>query len=262
MDQWWIVILALGLVALSGYVFRRRWLGVVTLRELELEREIAKLRHELEKLREELYESSRRESSALLQVNELRMSVQNLVTELDGVRQAQAQLSQAVHSRRLLLVLGSERRVNVDLAAARAVRRQTGLDFVRVQDATAETIERHLDRARALGRPFDYVHIAAHGDRQGVELGGQLVTWDWLSGVLDGVQVLVVAACESTILADWLGVVPYVVSVSERVENEDAGRFAQAFWMEIGRGVAPAEAYDRALARCPAQMREFVIAHW
>jgi hypothetical protein len=53
-----------------------------------------------------------------------------------------------------------------------------------------------------------------------------------------------------------------VVSVSESVDNEDAGRFSQAFWMEIGRGVAPGEAYDRALARCPAQMREFVIAHW
>jgi hypothetical protein len=263
-DYWWILALAIVLLVVRAQsAFRRRWLGMVTSRELESEKKMAGLRYEIEKLREGLYESSRRESAALLQVNELRMTVQHLMSELDTVRQAQTQLSHVVHSRRrLLLVLGADRRFNVDLAAARAVRAKTGLDFIRVHDATADKIQRHLDRARATGNAIDYMHIASHGNDKGIDLGGQLLTWDWLSGVLDGVQVLVVAACESTILADWLGVVPYVVSVSESVDNEDAGRFSQAFWMEIGRGVAPGEAYDRALARCPAQMREFVIAHW
>lgn len=131
-----------------------------------------------------------------------------------------------------------------------------------MQDATAEKVERHLDRARALGDVFAYVHIATHGNEKGIELGGQLLTWDWLSGVLDGVLVLVIASCESSLVGDWLGVVPYVVTVGETVSNEDAGRFTQAFWMEIGRGAAPSDAYENALSRGAAQMREFVIAHW
>lgn len=68
-----------------------------------------------------------------------------------------------------------------------------------MQDATAEKVERHLDRARALGDVFAYVHIATHGNEKGIELGGQLLTWDWLSGVLDGVLVGVVVMCAVTV---------------------------------------------------------------
>lgn len=259
---WWLVTVAVVVTGLVDCLIRRWRFGTVTPRELELEKQVAALRQEIAGMREQLYESARRESAALLQVSELRETVQNLVLELEGVRQAQTELRVAVNQRRLLLVLGSDERFNIDLAAMRAVRAKTGLEFVRVQNATAEKVERHLDRARALGDVFEYVHIATHGNEKGIELGGQLLTWDWLSGVLDGVQVLVIASCESSLVGDWLGVVPYVVTVGESVSNEDAGRFTQAFWMEIGRGVAPADAYDSALGRCSAQMREFVIAHW
>jgi hypothetical protein len=138
--------------------------------------------------------------------------------------------------KRLLLVLGDDEAFKLDLASMRAVRTKTKLEFVRVQDADKTKIERQLIRARSGGKPFAYVHIAAHGNQQGVMLGGVLVAWDWLSGVLDGVEVLVLAACESSIIGDWLGVVPFVISISEQVGNENAALFAQAFWTEIGRG--------------------------
>lgn len=267
--EWWLLAIAVIVTGLIDYVIRRWRFGLISPRELELERQVAALRQEIANMREQLYESARRESAALRQVSELRETVQNLMIELEGVRQAQTELRVAVERRRLLLVLGDDgstgahgARLHVDLAAMRAVRAKTGLEFVRVQDATPDKIGRHLDRARGMGSAFDYVHISAHGGGSGVVLGGQLVSWEWLSGVLDGVQVAVLASCDSSGIGDWLGVVPYVVSMAEGVGHEDAGRFTQAFWTEIGRGTAPADAFDVALDRCPAYVREFVIAHW
>src|SRR4029450_8503799 len=97
----------------------------------------------------------------------------------------------------------------------------------------------HLARACSHGKPVEFVHLGVHGSEQGLAFKDGVMSWDWLSVALDGVEVLLLAACLSSKVGDWLGVVPHVVSMSEGVENEDAARFAQLFWMEMGRGASP-----------------------
>ncbi|RIK24784.1 MAG: hypothetical protein DCC55_41075, partial [Chloroflexi bacterium] len=82
---WWLVTVAVVVTGLVDYFIRRWRFGMVTPRELELEKQVAALRQEIAGMQEQLYESARRESAALLQVSELRETVQNLMIELESV---------------------------------------------------------------------------------------------------------------------------------------------------------------------------------
>jgi hypothetical protein len=80
--------------------------------------------------------------------------------------------------------------------------------------------------------------------------------------LLDGVEILVIAGCESSEIGDLLGVVPYVVTMSNRVEHKDAAAFTRRWWSAIGRGLEPDEAWSEAIERSPSGMSEYVVRHW
>src|SRR5262245_19467187 len=237
---------------------------LVTNRELQLERHVAALQQEVGQLKEQNFEAIRRESVGLRQIAELQETIRHLSLELDNLRTGHERLRQTVAgpTRRLLVALGPDPRFQIDLAALRAVRSRTGMEFLRLTGVTRELLSSHLDRSRLNGRPFAHVHLGVHGTDEGLAFRDGLVSWNWLSGTLDGIQVLLLASCSSTKVGDWLGVVPWVVSLSEGITLEDGARFTQAFWSEIGNGVEPPLALAAALERSPAQMQEFVIAHW
>jgi hypothetical protein len=163
---------------------------------------------------------------------------------------------------RYLLVAVGDADFDVDLAALRKAQRVAGLSFVRISPTSRGQLERKIERDRALGRPVRWLHLSAHSSRDGVLFADGMGTWDWLSEILAGVEVMVVAGCLSDRAVDLLGVVPYVIAFSEEIENRDATLFAEAFWTAMAQHADVDLAVDIALDRCPPVLREIIERSW
>lgn len=162
----------------------------------------------------------------------------------------------------ILVAIGSDAMLKLDIAAFRAVETETGLGFQRVPKATLAELKYRLDLARSKGRPYDKLHLAVHAVPAGIELGGTLVDSEALSEILRGVKILVIAGCETTHTGAFLGVVPYVVTFSEAVSNNDAAFFCEAFWTQIGKRKKPQEALKIALSLSPSGLSEYIEHSW
>ena len=114
------------------------------------------------------------------------------------------------------------------------VKRLTGLAFHRLPDASADDLD----------------------------LAGGSVDGEWLSERLLGVQVLLLAGCEGDRVGDWLGVVPYVVTLDEAIGHDDAAVLCEHFWTGIGKGEGPGAALAAALSACAPVVGEYVVRHW
>ena len=142
------------------------------------------------------------------------------------------------------------------------MRAATGLCFTRLLNVTRRNFSSALTRERGLGHPIQYIHMALHTSPAGLEFADGPVDGNWLSQHLGGVQILLLASCASADIGDWLGVVPYVISLSEDIPNDDAAALTQHFWHAIGLGQQPDAALDTALAHCPPAVAEYVVRHW
>lgn len=162
----------------------------------------------------------------------------------------------------LLVVVGADAALRVDLAALRSVKAQAGLAFHRLNNATREAVDRYLRRERSNGRGVRWVHMAVHASPEGVLLADGQVNGDWLSERLLGVQVLVLAGCNGDQVGDWLGVVPHVVTLGEEIGHGDAATLTEQFWLQMARGAEPARALEMALERCAPAVSEYVVRHW
>jgi hypothetical protein len=171
-------------------------------------------------------------------------------------------LSERVRHRTLFVFVGCDDALRIDLAALRAVRTATDLNFMRVMNTTRRKFELTLRRERNLSRPIELVHLAVHASEDGIQFVDGLADGNWLSERLGGVRVMLLACCEGDSVGEWLGVVPYVVSLSEQISHEDAATLTQHFWHNIGMKLEPGEALDRALVHCPPAISEYVIRHW
>ena len=58
----------------------------------------------------------------------------------------------------LLVVIGADASLRIDLAALRKVKRQTGLGFHRLTDASTEDLDAYLRRERSCGQPVSLLH--------------------------------------------------------------------------------------------------------
>ena len=171
---------------------------------------------------------------------------------------APAQLPHAT----LLVVIGADASLRIDLAALRKVKRQTGLGFHRLTDASTEDLDAYLRRERSCGRPVSLLHLAVHAGHEGVQLADGEVDGEWLSERLLGVQVLLLAGCQGDRIGDWLGVVPFVITIDAAIGHDDAAVLCEHFWMGIGQGLTPNAALDAALAACAPVVAEYVVRHW
>jgi hypothetical protein len=162
----------------------------------------------------------------------------------------------------LLVCVGPDPALAYDLAMLRAVKQQTGLHFERMVNCTADDLVQQLRRERSHGRPVRWLHLACHGGPDGVQLADGIVDGEWLSAHLQGVEVLLVAACRGDRVGDWLAVVPWVVTLREEISHGDAGTLAHYFWLAMAGGAGPADALEAALARSSPHVAEFVVRHW
>jgi len=161
-----------------------------------------------------------------------------------------------------LLVVVADDALNVDLASLRAAARTGGFEWQRLMSPTRGELARELSRARQYGRPYTWLHLGAHGGPEGVELADGVADGVWLSAQLRDVDVLLLAACSSSAMADQLGIVPWVISFAEAIETYDTALFAGAFWLAMGRHRRAEDALDEALDVVSLEVAEFVRRHW
>jgi hypothetical protein len=162
----------------------------------------------------------------------------------------------------LLICTGDDSALVIDLAMMRKVQMKTGMPFHRIIGVTRDSFDAYLRRERTLGRRVRYLHLSVHASTNGVQFADGEVNGDWLSERLLGVEILLLAGCEGDTVGDWLGVVPYVVTLSEKITHEDAAALTQHFWTGIGNGLDSTRALAGALKLCPPVVGEFVTRHW
>lgn len=162
----------------------------------------------------------------------------------------------------VLVAVGADSMLKLDIAGFREVRTETGMGFTRILNATLPEIKYRLDLARSKREPFDKLHLSVHAVPEGIELGGVLVDSEALSEVLQGIKIMVLAGCETTHVGAFLGVVPNLVTFSEKISNNDAAFFSKAFWMQIGKRVKPADALRLALEESPGSIEEYIEYHF
>ena len=155
----------------------------------------------------------------------------------------------------LLIVLGKDDALKVDLAALRAaIRDNPNWRIIRMVDGNPESLKSLLNGYRQSGNPIRYVHFAMHGNNP-------LLAPVWLSEQLAGVEVCVLMACSSDITARLIGVVSYVVGLREEITHEEAWSFSRVFWQAIAGGIAPDIAFYESLERIPPGVAEFAELH-
>ena len=182
---------------------------------------------------------------------------------------AQYRTEKQEEERMLLAVVGSDPALKVDLAALREVESECALVVTRCFPARFNRFEATLNRYRAAGTPIKLVHFSVHSQADDAATGtkaaalfedGQ-VSGERLSGVLNGVEVIMVAGCDSDLLGDLLGVASSVVTFREPVRHESAALAAKLFWTGIGKGLGARQAFREARAKMPAEVAEFMELH-
>lgn len=254
-DLPWIVAVAVVAALVTGIVFRtiEFWslrITPLTLRERTLRDKIADLERILGEARDRI---ASLETLVQYLLQELR--IRDMDVDKDGEPDPD-------YKRLVLVAVGPDPMLKADLTSFRSVQTKTNLRFTRVIDVDRERFERHLERHRARGRPIRYVHLSVHAGPNGVQFADGKVDGVWLSEVLKDVEVLVLAGCEASFVGDYLGVVPFVITMAEPIDNHDASVFTELFWASIGNGVDPEAAFYEALDKGPPVLSEFAELHF
>ncbi|MCB0038680.1 MAG: hypothetical protein KDE23_03310 [Caldilinea sp.] len=245
------LVLATGAVALA--VLRgRRSSFIPESREHALEKRVGELESTVGTLQRLLYEKQSQISALQQDYDEALRRLAILET------QAAPPATATKQPPALLVVLGNDPALRIDLDALRALEREGKFSIRRPYPDSKAGIRSVLDRYRNRGYAIRYVHMAVHSAPEGIEISGDdLITPDWLSDNLKSVHILFINGCRSDALGDWLGVVPYVVAMRHEVVNTDAVQFARAFWAAIGDGLEVEAAFSQAVRRSPQGVGEF-----
>lgn len=196
-------------------------------------------------------------------LNEKDARIQALERELEATKTRLATLEATEANRDnnvIVAVLGTDEALQIDLAMLRNVTNRTGLRLTRLLPVTKASLETYLSRHRLRGKPVRFVHFAVHSSPDGLVFSDGIADGVWLSEALQGVDVVLIAGCQSDAVGDLIGVVPAVVSMREDVGHREAASFALVFWTAIGEGTDATDAYDLALKRVPA-VSEYAELH-
>lgn len=161
----------------------------------------------------------------------------------------------------LLVVVGTDLQLQVDLTAFRKLRAHGQVRFNRLVNVTSLHFERYLERARMARDPVRYLHMAVHSNGSEIALADTWVDGTWLSERLQDVEILFLAGCHGDLIGDLLSIVPCVVTVTEEISHHHAMLLAESFWSEIALGREPRHALENALDRCPPVLSEFAQLH-
>ncbi len=125
----------------------------------------------------------------------------------------------------------------------------------RIVNATRKLIEDEMERRRLDGSTYRWITISAHMGEQGVllEAENDWTPAEWWNRQMVDAKIVFLNGCKGLAIADGLaGMVAYVVSLGEEVENETAANFAYAFWRRVASGTEPSAAFWTATREIPA----------
>lgn len=221
----------------------------------ELQQQRATHRKELDGLRRE------HERSLAGQQQELQKRIDWLLGQIqdDGVKikllEAQSGTSAIALTiaKPLLLICGD---VSQFCTADRMAIRKAGVPFHRIIESTKQKIDDEFRRRRADNTLYKWVHISSHAGANGIQLVDGLAGADWWNDLLEGVQVIFLAACKTVEIADALAGMCTVVSTTEEIEDKHAADFTYIFWRQMKEHGRPERAYQEALLAVP-QVAEF-----
>ena len=191
-------------------------------------------------------------------VAELESRVEFLWHELQAARARIAELETKggrnnLPIKPLLLICGPDNNIcNSDRHALRRAQ----ISFQRLLDSTRERITDELRRKREAGELYPWLHITAHATEDGIALMDGLAPPSFWNEILDGVEVVVLAACKSAKVADELAGMVTVVYIAEDIGDRDASAFTYAFWRRMREHHDPIQAYRQAISEA-TQVAEF-----
>lgn len=247
-----VIIFIIGII-LSAIAIRVMSGGKFESREKKMEREISLLRNTIDLINEDRIRDRMKIESLEKQLAEANAKITELERVVNGYKTTYSSGNERTkYSESLLVVIGSDPALKIDLATLRAVKRISGMNFTRILNAKFEDFHRVMSENRLAGKPIRRVLFSVHSDERGILLGGRIVGAEELSAELQDVEVLMIAGCESSEMGQWLGVAKYVVTLREKVPMDDASRFVEAFWTAIGKRVDPEDSFYDAIEKVPA----------
>ena len=250
-DPLTIAAIVFGIAAMLLSIKRERGRPApVVSREQELLAQVARLRDDVAALQRMLTEKQ-------TEIDRLTKRIQQLEA-LAGTSATAAAKPARARKELLAVGLGEDAMLETDLAALRGV---TAFQLAVMRNVKRADLEALLERYRANGSPIRMLHLAVHANHAGLAFADGLADGLWLSRHLAGVEVLVLAGCESDRVADLLSVVPAVISMRDEIDNRDASIFCRAFWAAVAAGQDAQGAFDDALERSPSTVAETVELH-
>jgi len=213
------------------------------------------------------------------QVEDLRKTVNTLVTELDLARKRIQELeTQLTVARERINVLESSQIAATDknstilvginskesdasIAAMRAIREKGCFAPTFMRPVQFKRMKSLLDTRRATGIPIRYVYLLLEvsGNRL-IFKDGEYTPTD-LDGILTDVDVLVLIGRDTSFAAALIGSVPYVITVRGAVPEEAIALFIRIFWTAIGDGSDPNDAFYLAVERSPTVIMDVIELH-
>lgn len=196
-------------------------------------------------------------------ITELERELAKTKGELERVKMQLASRSPTEGERVLLAVIGGDPDLRVDLAALRKVENDCDITVTRCLPNRFDRFQAILNRYRKEGRPIRYVHFSVHSRATpaAAAFDDGPVGGEQLSGVMNDVKICFLDGCESDMLGDVLGIVPAVMTWREKVTMEHGALATELFWGAIGKGLAPRAAYQQTRARLPAEVAEYLEFH-
>ena len=153
----------------------------------------------------------------------------------------------------LLLICGPDNHI---CDSDRHALRRANISFQRLLEATREKVMAELRRKRESGELYPWLHITAHAIEDGIALLDGIAPPSFWNEALDGVEVVVLAACKSVKVADALAGMVTVIYITEDIGDRDASSFTYAFWRRMREHHDPEKAYRQAI-REATQVAEF-----
>jgi hypothetical protein len=149
----------------------------------------------------------------------------------------------------LLVVCGpDETIVGADLTTLDAI----GIRYTRLLDANKGDITNAINTAREDGRLYRWLLVSAHAGPEGITLADGVAPADFWMHQINGFEVVGLAACKGTNIADHLrDRAGFVWYFREGVPNEAANRFVQKFFQRLNGGETPETAFIACLDAVP-----------
>lgn len=220
------------------------------LRLMEREERIKELRKEIEEIKKERDARIEYLNNTIDSLRERIAFLENLLYRTNSLTYSSREKIKNADNPVLLITADNliQKADEIALNKARIVYR-------RIANATLDKIKNELRRRRMEGKMYRFIVFSSHMSDAGIALyGGEVADSYWLNAHLTyDIDLVILNGCESTTIADNLvGVVGAVISISEKIMNDDAASFLTAFWREFSDGLSLREAFNKSKEMNPS----------